>query len=108
MPRAIEPAKIPVPQTINRVHSSKKNKLNTTYNQHAKNGFKYWYQEQNKPMDRKYPLVTPSHWMTAVDWLTILYQTGLVRAKKTPKKQRISRVDIEYKPVANCNEELYF
>lgn len=51
MPRAIEPAKIPVPQTINRVHSSKKNKLNTTYNQHAKNGFKYWYQEQNKPMD---------------------------------------------------------
>lgn len=54
MPRAIEPAKIPVPQTINRVHSSKKNKLNTTYNQHAKNGFKYWYQEQNKPMDRKY------------------------------------------------------
>lgn len=59
MPRAIEPAKIPVPQTINRVHSSKKNKLNTTYNQHAKNGFKYWYQEQNKPMDRKYPLVTP-------------------------------------------------
>uniref|UniRef100_K1RH71 Uncharacterized protein n=1 Tax=Magallana gigas TaxID=29159 RepID=K1RH71_MAGGI len=52
MPRAIEPAKIPVPQTINRVHSSKKNKLNTTYNQHAKNGFKYWYQEQNKPMDR--------------------------------------------------------
>lgn len=65
MPRAIEPAKIPVPQTINRVHSSKKNKLNTTYNQHAKNGFKYWYQEQNKPMDRKYPLVmTSSQWMT--------------------------------------------
>ncbi|KAK3092575.1 hypothetical protein FSP39_004562 [Pinctada imbricata] len=29
----------------------KRNKLNTTYNDHAKNGFKYWYQEQNKPMD---------------------------------------------------------
>ncbi|XP_048735500.1 uncharacterized protein LOC125650960 isoform X5 [Ostrea edulis] len=52
LPRQMEPAKISVPQTINRVPSSKKvRKLNTTYNQHARNGFKYWYQEQNKPMD---------------------------------------------------------
>lgn len=71
MPRAIEPAKIPVPQTINRVHSSKKNKLNTTYNQHAKNGFKYWYQEQNKPMDRKYPLSDPP---SMNDWPSYIKQ----------------------------------
>ncbi|XP_062567384.1 uncharacterized protein LOC134229641 isoform X5 [Saccostrea cucullata] len=52
LPRQIEPARISVPQTINRIPSTKKrNKLNTTYNQHARNGFKYWYQEQNKPMD---------------------------------------------------------
>ncbi|XP_078313130.1 uncharacterized protein LOC111128803 isoform X5 [Crassostrea virginica] len=51
VPRQIEPAKIPMPQTINRVPSCKKNKLKTSYNQHARNGFKYWYQEQNKPMD---------------------------------------------------------
>lgn len=100
MPRAIEPAKIPVPQTINRVHSSKKNKLNTTYNQHAKNGFKYWYQEQNKPMDRKYLTSPPP----GIECLTILYQTSPVREKN----QRISRVDIVQIPTLNCNEELCF
>lgn len=85
MPRAIEPAKIPVPQTINRVHSSKKNKLNTTYNQHAKNGFKYWYQEQNKPMDRKYLLVTPvNEWRPLIDWPSYIKQ--VLSEQKKPQK----------------------
>lgn len=41
------------------------------------------------------------------DWPSYIKQV-LSEQKKTPKKQRISRVDIEYKPIANCNEELYF
>ncbi|VDI45316.1 uncharacterized protein LOC143069662 isoform X3 [Mytilus galloprovincialis] len=41
------------PRTMYRAPSAtkRKPKYNSTYYDHAKNGFKYWYQEQNKPMD---------------------------------------------------------
>lgn len=47
------------PRTLNRTSSAtkRKPKHNSVFHEHAKNGFNYWYQDQNKPMARKYKTV---------------------------------------------------
>lgn len=44
------------PRTVYQAPSGtkRKPKHNSVFYDHAKNGFRYWYQERNKPMDRKY------------------------------------------------------